>query len=69
MNEVWIAAISFAGTLIGTMGGIMISSKLTNFRLEQLEKKVEKHNNVVQRTYFIEEQLKTINHKLENIEK
>ena len=40
--EVITAAISLIGTLVGTLGGIALSSKLTNYRIEQLEKKVEK---------------------------
>ena len=41
----------FLGTIIGTFAGIMTSTKLTNYRLEQLEKKVDKHNNLVERMY------------------
>lgn len=37
----WVALLSLLGTLIGTLGGIFVSSKLTNYRIEQLEKKVE----------------------------
>ncbi len=45
MNDVIITSlISLVGTLVGTFGGILVSSKLTNYRIEQLEKKVEKHN-------------------------
>lgn len=55
MNDVVIVAIiSLIGTLGGTFGGILTSSKLTNYRIEQLEKKVEKHNNVVERVYSLE---------------
>ena len=43
-SEVLIALLSLAGTLIGSFGGIITSSKLTNYRLEQLERKVDKHN-------------------------
>ena len=42
-NTVIVALISLLGTLVGSLGGIMVSTKLTNYRLEQLEKKVEKH--------------------------
>lgn len=52
----------FFGTLIGTFGGILVSNKLTNYRLAQLEKKVDKHNNVIERTYRLEE-------KVSNLEK
>ena len=45
---------SLLGTLAGTFGGILISSNLTNYRIEQLEKKVAEHNKVVERTYKLE---------------
>jgi len=77
MNDVVIVAIiSLIGTLGGTFGGILTSSKLTNYRIEQLEKKVEEHNNVVKRTYKLEEEqkveeekFKVINHRIEDLEK
>lgn len=76
MNDVvLVALISLIGTLGGTFGGIITSSKLTNYRIEQLEKKVEKHNNVVERVYslekqeaVIEEEIKVINHRIEDLE-
>lgn len=76
MNDVVIVAIiSLIGTLGGTFGGILTSSKLTNYRIEQLEKKVEKHNNVVERVYILEkneavmdEEIKVANHRIEDLE-
>ena len=44
MNDIIVAIIAFFGTSVGTLGGILASSKLTNYRLEQLEQKVDKHN-------------------------
>ena len=54
---------------IGAFGGILISTKMNNYRIEQLEKKVERHNNVIERTGVIEEQIKVINHRIEDAEK
>ena len=68
-NEVIVALVAFAGTLIGTFGGILTSSHLTNYRIEQLEKKVDKHNNFAQRIPVIEEQIKVTNHRLDDLEK
>lgn len=75
-DTIIVALISLAGTLAGTFGGILVSSKLTNFRLEQLEKKVEKHNNLVERTYDIEEKIalhderiKVASHRIDDLEK
>lgn len=75
-NTITIALISFAGTLLGTFGGIITSNKLTTYRIEQLENKVEKHNNVIERVYelekekaVIEEELKVANHRIADLEK
>ena len=68
-NEVIVAIIAFFGTMVGTGGGIVVSSKLTNYRLEQLEKKVDKHNSVIERTYILEEKMKVANHRIEDLEK
>ena len=70
MNEtIMVAILSLAGTTIGTFGGIMASSKLTNYRLSQLEKKVDKHNSVIERTYILEEKVKVANHRIDDLEK
>ena len=53
-NEVIVALIALAGTLIGSFSGIMTANKLTTYRIQQLEKKVEKHNNVIERVYTLE---------------
>ncbi len=76
MSEaVTVAVISLFGTLGGSLIGVLASNRLTVYRIEQLEKKVEKHNNLVERTYKIEEEqeiekekLKVINHRLEDLE-
>ena len=49
-----IALIGFLGAVVGSGLGIIASAKLTNFRLEQLEKKVDLHNNVIERVYNLE---------------
>lgn len=74
-NTVIIALISFAGTLLGTFGGIITSNKLTTYRIEQLENKVEKHNSVIERVYELEkekavfeEDLKVANHRITDLE-
>lgn len=73
--EVITAALSLVGTLVGTLGGIALSSNLTNYRIEQLEKKVEKHNNLITRTFKLEqdfavldEKMKVANHRIEDLE-
>lgn len=66
--EILIALISFLGTLIGTLGGIVASSKITSFRLEQLEKKVEEHNNFARRMPVLEEKIEVQNHRIKDLE-
>ena len=68
-NNIVISLISLFGSLIGTLGGIVVSSKLTAYRLEQLEKKVDKHNHFAERLPVVEEQIKVINHRIEDLER
>lgn len=68
-TEILVAIVSFVGTCVGTVGGIIASARLTNYRLAQLEEKVGKHNNFAERMPVIEEQIKVINHRLEDLEK
>ena len=68
-STIIVALISLVGTLIGSLGGIIVSSKLTNYRIEQLEKKVDKHNKFAERMPVVEEQIKVINHRIEDIER
>ena len=67
ISSVVVAVISLIGSLFGTFGGILTSAKLSNYRIEQLEKKVEKHNSVVERTYNLEGDVKTIQVEIEEI--
>ncbi len=66
---------SLIGTGIGSLGGIMTANKLTNYRIQQLEKKVEKHNQVIERVYelekneaVIEEEIEVANHRIKDLE-
>lgn len=73
-STVIVALISLAGTLLGTFGGIMASNKLTSYRIEKLEEKVDKHNNLIERVYRLEdndklldERISTINQRVEEL--
>ena len=75
-ETVIVALVSLLGSLAGTFGGIITGSKLTNYRIEQLEKRVEDHNKVVERTYKLEkeqevedEKIRVINHRIADLEK
>ena len=68
MSEVVIVAIlSLIGTLIGSLTGILTANKLTNYRIEQLEKKVEKHNKVIERVYKLEKEEAVIQEEISQL--
>lgn len=63
-----VALITLAGSAIGTLSGILVSAKLTNYRLAQLEDRVNKHNSAVERTLILEEKMAVANHRLSDLE-
>lgn len=74
-DEIITALIGVVGSGLGSLIGIICNTKLTNYRIEQLEKKVDKHNTVVERTYKVEERLSVIdeeikvaNHRINDLE-
>lgn len=68
MNEALISGIiSLIGTIIGTFAGILTSAKLTVYRIGQLEKRVEKHNSVIERTFVLEGQMKEVQHEIRDL--
>lgn len=64
-DTVVVAILSLIGTLAGSYGG----TQLVKYRIDQLEKKVEKHNSIVERTYLLEEKVKVANHRIEDLER
>lgn len=77
--EIILSLLSALCSLIGSLGGILVTSKLNLYRLEQLEKKVDKHNHLVERMYEIEktvttatslydEEINVINHRISDLE-
>lgn len=68
MSEVVIVAVlSLVGTLGGSLFGILTANKLTNYRIEQLERKVSEHNNLVSRMYAIEKHEAVIDEEIEQL--
>lgn len=63
------ALISLAGTVVGSFSGILVSNRLVNYRLEQLEKKVEKHNSVLERMYKLERQQEVLEEKVKSADR
>lgn len=65
MNEaVTVALIGLAGSGMGSVLGVLASAKLTSYRLEQLEKRVQAHDNLIERTYKLEERTELQDEKL-----
>ena len=62
------ALVSLVGTLGGSLGGILVSSKLTAYRIEQLEKKVEEHNNFARRMPVVEEKINELSNRVDDLE-
>lgn len=74
-STVLVALLSFLGTVLGSLFGVIAANKLSNYRIEQLEKKVEKHNNLIERVYALEkheavidEELEVANHRIKDLE-
>ena len=68
MNEVIIVAIiGCLGSVLGSLLGVIATSKLTQYRLSQLEEKVNKHNNVVERTYSLEGRVTELEHDVKDL--
>ena len=60
--------LSLVASLVGTFAGIITSSKLTNYQINEFKKRVDKHNNVIERTYRLEEHCKYIDERIEKLE-
>jgi hypothetical protein len=74
--EIIVALIGVCGSALGSLIGIIANGKLTAYRLKQLEEKVDKHNNLVERTYEIETDIEVIkndikvaNHRIDDLER
>lgn len=59
---------SLIASLVGTFAGIITSAKLTNYQINELKKRVDKHNNVIERTFKLEEHCKYIDERIEKLE-
>lgn len=66
-DTILVGMLSLAGTLIGSIAGIMTANKLVVYRIEQLEKKQDKHNSVIERTFKLEEDVKNIKEDLKEL--
>ncbi|MCX4290143.1 MAG: hypothetical protein OSJ46_11690 [Duncaniella sp.] len=63
-----VAVLSLIGTLGGSLGGIVVSSKLTAYRIQQLENKVAEHNNFARRMPVVEEKVDNLERRIDDLE-
>lgn len=68
-EEIFVAVLSLAGTLAGSLCGILAANRMTVYRIEQLEKKVDKHNSVVERTCRLEGRMAEAEHDIRDLKK
>lgn len=66
-DTIIVALLSLSGTLIGTFGGILTSNRLTIYRIQKLEEKVEKYNNVKERTFILEGRMNEAEHDIKDL--
>lgn len=68
MSEaVIVALIGLSGSMIGSLIGVLTSQKLTQYRLQKLEEKVDKHNSVIERTYKLEGRMDEVEHEVRDL--
>ena len=67
-NEFFLGILSLLASLVGTFGGIITSAKLTNYQINELKNRVDKLNNVIERTFKLEEHCKYIDERIEKLE-
>lgn len=68
-DAIIVALLGFAGTLLGSLFGVLAAQKLTQYRLSQLEEKVNKHNNLIERTFKLEGRMNEVEHDIKDLKK
>lgn len=68
-DPIIVAVLGFAGTLLGSLFGVLAAQKLTQYRLSQLEEKVNKHNNLIERTFKLEGRMTEAEHEINDLKK
>lgn len=66
-SEILIGLLSLAGTALGSVTGVMAANKLSNYRISQLEEKVSKHNNLIERMTIVEQSIKSVHERLDEL--
>lgn len=63
-DELWSALISLLGSAFGAVVGIAVNTRLSNYRIGQLERKVDKHNNLIERMFRAEGNIRLLDEKI-----
>lgn len=66
-DTVLVGLLSLAGTVLGSSLGVIASSRLTQYRIQKLEEKVQKHNNLIERTYKLEGEMLECQHDIRDM--
>lgn len=66
-SEIVVALLGLLGTFLGSLLGVVAAGKLTQYRLQQLEEKVNKHNNIIERTYVLEGAVSELQHDVKDL--
>ena len=66
-SEITVAILGLIGTLAGSFLGVVAAGKLTQYRLQQLEDKVNKHNNLIERTFILEGRMTEAEHDIRDL--
>jgi hypothetical protein len=66
-STIVVALIGLAGSALGSLVGVLASQKLTQYRLQELEKKVDKHNNLLERMYIVEGKVTELEHDVRDL--
>lgn len=67
-SDILTGIFSLIASLVGTFGGILTSTKLTNYQINELKKQVDKHNSIIERTFKLEEHSKYVDERIEKLE-
>ena len=68
MNEIIVSLITGGVTLVGVLISNQKSQAVTETKIEELTREVREHNNFARRVPVVEEQIKVINHRIEDLE-
>ena len=68
-DAIIVAVLSLVGTAIGSVVSVLTANRLTNYKIDELKKTVEKHNSLIDRTYRLEESVTLVNEKLDSLDR